>query len=345
MRVWIARVPLFLLALACVLAAPWALSALPVEQKSFLLGSRPSWEGILTVGVVESFDQGNLTGWLSARAREFEGENQGVLVSVREMNVSTYRALRASCQLPDALVLGPGVEGAPEEALLPISGGSRGLRQEAVAAAERGGLQYGLPLALGAYGLLGNQALVDGLQIGPETSSEAMARVFEEQGRWIGCPAPSLARPDLALEALAPELKPFVRLAIRAKAWPEFALDQRTVFYVGTQREVLRMRQLQAAGRGFDTCLLTPGEKSYTDQVLYLCAVNPSFSGHGGDAASRLEVLGRFAALLLGEEAQGQLTDAGLFAAREGLRLYQEGNMAALEAGLEKPLDVPAAFG
>lgn len=345
MRKWPIRVLAFCLALLCIAAVPYALRGLPVRQKDFLTRGRPQWEGIVTLGVVESFDQGGFYAWLSARAREFEKAHRGVLLSVRRMGVRGYQALKEERALPDAVVLGPFVETGPSSAFLPISGGSEGLRQAPLQACQSGGAQYGLPLALGAYGLLCNQALLDGMQIGPQTKMERVAAIFQEQGRELGCPAPGFLRSDLALNSLAPELASFARVGVRAKAWPEFALDKRTPIYIGTQREVLRMHALQSAGKGFTLSVLLPRDSAYTDQLLCLCAVQPSLSGHGGDVRQRLQVLGEFTAYLLDEEAQAKLAGAGLFSSRAGLHLYgADENMAALEGSLELLLEMPNLF-
>ena len=76
----------------------------------------------------------------------------------------------------------------------------------------------------------------------------------------------------------------YVRLSQSISA-TRIAGDGTTLFFI----EGDSLYSVKMSG-GAVTCLLTPGEKSYTDQVLYLCAVNPSLSGHGGDAASRLEL-------------------------------------------------------
>ncbi len=344
MRVWCFRILAFLLFVACLLLTPAALEALPVEPLDYLQGEGPAWEGILTLGVVQAFDQGGLNSWLNAQARLFEKEREGTLLSISQMNVSEYRSLKAARALPDALILSGGVETDPEGTLLPISGGQAGLREALLRAGQRGGKQYGLPLALGAYGLLGDREWLDGEQLFPETPVEELCTALREKKRGIALPAPSFARPDLALEGMDPKLIALAETGVRARLWPDFALDRKYAFYLATQREVRRMEQLRAAGRGFATCMWTPGERCRGDLGLYLCVTAPAYSGHGGDAEERLAALGAFTARLLGEEAQAALADAGLFSAREGCRLYTEGDMAALEQSLERPMDAPNIF-
>jgi hypothetical protein len=331
------------LALAAALAsAPWAMGALPIRSKSFLKRRPLEWSGILTIAVVPAWGSEGFTAWLSARAREFEKENPGVLISVREMNVAAYLSHREKRDLPDAVILPAYVELSPDEVFLPLTG-SMPARQEALLAGQRAGRQYGLPLALGSYALMANLPKLDALQLTPSSAGEEFLAGMRKSGRGVGCPIQPFAHAEELLGRVGWLEGAPVQYAVREKAWPDFALEEKTLFFVASQREVRRMQSLRAAGRCFETALWLP-EAAYTDQMLLYSLTRPAFSGHGADAKQRQKELAAFAAYLLGEEAQRQLVGAWLFSPREGLALYDGGPMAELEKTLAGELEMPNAY-
>jgi hypothetical protein len=332
----------FLMLAAALASAPWAMGLLPIRTKAFLKRRPLEWSGILTIAVVPAWGSEGFTAWLSARAREFERENPGVLLSVREMNVAAYLSHKEKRDLPDAVILPAYVELGPDEVFLPLAG-FLPARQEALLAGQRAGRQYGLPLALGSYALMGNVPKMDALQLTRTSGGEEILAGMKKSGRGVGCPILPFVHAEEMLKRVGWLREAPVQYVVREKAWPDFALEEKTLLFVASQREVRRMQKLQGAGRCFETTLLLP-ETPYTDQMLLYSLVRSGFSGHGADAKQRQKELAAFGAYLLSEEAQKLLGGAWVFSPREDLSLYESGPMAELERTLAGEVEIPNAY-
>lgn len=342
MRKWMHRIVAALLVVACVLCFPWAMGKLPVEPRRLLMPPMNSWEGILTIGVVETWGSEGFVAWLNARAREFEKLTPGTLVAISRLNETAYQSHKENGTLPDIVLLPAYVEQRPAATFIPLAG-HLPIKEGILQSGQNQGQQYGLPICVGAYGLMGNVGKMDGLQLGPDSSLQEVAEGMALSGRGIACAVSQQLHPETALKAMLAGAELPTQYGIRARLWPDFALEQKSLFYVATQREVRRMAVLQSAGRGFETLLLTPGQ-SFTDQSLMFLVTRPQHSGHGVDFDHRASRAAQFAALLLSEDAQGLLASAGVFATAQGVKLYKDGGMAQLEQALEGALQMPCGF-
>lgn len=342
MRRWIIGLVAFALVIGAIFLYEGAMDRLPFNPKQMLESPNPDWEGILTVGVVSTWGSENFVSWLSARAREFEKANPGTLISILEFNEQAYENYKAKGQLPDVVILSAFVENDPQEVLRPVSG-HLPLREDALASGEYGGRQYGVPVALGAYALMGNVPKLDALQLHTQSSIAEIAEGVKKSGRGIGCPVYKGVRAEKALEWMVGKGEIPVQYAIRDKAWPDFALDEKTLFFVATQREVRRMKVLQSAGRCFEIAMMNPGQ-AYSDQMLMLTIPKVKYTGHSADRGFRTTQAAKLAAYLICEESQEKLAQAGVFSTRQGLKLYDEGPMSDLENELFKDVQMPNAF-
>lgn len=320
---------------AVLFAAPWAAETAITDVKEKLRGPQPEWTGVLSAGIVPSFPTVNLNGWLAARSREFEKQQGCVLLTLREMTAQGVKAAAAAQNLPDLLFFGQGVLDDPAALLLCMETevSPRAALQNV---GVQNGARYAVPLAAGAYGLLGDVAQLDAAGWTPQMDAEQTLRLCAEKKLAIACPLLLYTSPESALRAMGDVTGVSMETGkAHFKLWPDFVMERKYAFYVATQREVRRMEILQAAGKGFETVLIVPKEP-YLDQVLLGGAVKPEFTGQRQDAAYRVQMAGRFLAHLLTEESQHQLSQAGLFPVIDGAAAYEkDSDLGKMEASLQ----------
>lgn len=344
---WAGRLGALVLMLAALAAVPWAAGETMPDLKKMLKKPQPVWEGILSVAVVPSFPTVNVNGWLEAQSRIFEKGEGNVLVSVREMTQAGVYAGAAAANLPDVLLFGAGVFDQPQALFSPMRGRVAVREELKSLGCDADGTRYAVPLALGGYGLLGNRNLLDAAGWYPEMTLEETLDLVGKKGMSIACPAMPYTQPLTALQSMGSTGGAQVRSDLaHTKIWPDFALEDRYVFYVATQREVRRMLTLQKNGSEFQSVFLAPEGDAYTDQVLLGGVVRPELTAGGEkDALYRAQWAGKLFSALLGEEAQRELAQAWLFPVTEVEGIYPQGtDMAALEASLSENLTCAPVF-
>ena len=186
---------------AVLFAAPWAAETAVTDVKEKLRGPQPEWTGVLSAGIVPSFPTVNLNGWLAARSREFEKQQGCVLLTLREMTAQGVKAATAAQNLPDLLFFGQGVLDDPAALLLCMETevSQRAALQNV---GVQNGARYAVPLAAGAYGLLGDVAQLDAAGWTPQMDAEQTLRLCAEKKLAIACPLLLYTSPESALRAM-----------------------------------------------------------------------------------------------------------------------------------------------
>ena len=295
------------------------------------------FQGVVEIWLCETFAPGraSLTGWVNQAVKRYEKANPGVYIRVRTVQESVARSrLDAKDALPDAILCGAGVV-TGEDALLACQQGAAAVFTRAV---SQNGVCYAYPVAAGAYTILYQQQALDRAGIVSPTQADLTRFGKSADGRGtlpvILCGADRLTCPAAAFEALMPQaqqeaLHPDYGRRTLKEAWADFVLDQASVGYVCTQKEVFRIRQLVAGGSAFEWGYDRQG-CAYTDQLLALYLPDT-----GADAA-RTGAVQAFGALLQSEQMQQLLADYGAFSVT-GLTLYQpDACMGAMEQGLAR---------
>ena len=299
------RIAAFMLLCAVLLAAPWAMKHAAVDVREHIRPKETRWQGVISVGIVPTFSMESADGWLKTCAKTFAQENSNLLVSVREMTRAGVQAGAAAQTLPDVLICGAMVFDGSEKELIFGKGTAQ-------------------PVAAGAYALLGNRALLEesGWQ---ENMSAGDALTLVQKGQLnIAVPRRDYADPLAALRSMG-TVGDAVGQDLYARVWPDFALEEKYALYVATQREVLRMRALQSAGRGFETVLIVPEDPTGEDQTLLCAAVRHELTARQDDAACA-EWAMRWMNYLTADAQQAGLGTAGLFSVKGNAGLYEEGH-------------------
>lgn len=330
------------IAALCVVTAILALvyaRGFSVKEARSLLPERE--RAVLRVWVTETF-----TGSLSCvtrAAQRFEKDNPGVNVRVRRAQADEYTAPDAV--LPDVALYMPGIFSAPETLFVPLAEDGR-VRAAYLSAGKWQDTLYGLPVLAGAYGLMVNDALLQGdFQMENLAAAAKPAQGKKSAVYALECPLdaslcfpaalvaqgggllggfPQGLRHDAAAGVLSDE---FLTLS-REEAFARFRKGT-VAALLCTQREVRRMSALCEAGNGFEFSVRTPVQ-AFCDQLL-LCSVV-----QGGQET----LAARFAASLLEEAYQQELTGYGFFTVLEGVQMYNEADMPrlyAMEQGLASP--------
>ena len=346
---------------ALMLAAPWLLSQLPIRTHSFLEEAAPPFSGVITIGVAQNFragQNGNLT-WLEKCVAHYEKVHPGVKIVLRQVIPSLAQAVlqgTAPGDVPDILLFSPGVINSPEALLTPLSYDNDTIIGAFLQSAYVGDTLYALPLAAGSYALLANSAYLKAAQafIAPQeeqapadylsTLLNALSQVkmrTKVKSDVIACPTSFDGSGLLALCTTGTASDAQIKQGRWDKLWGQFVLDQSYAIYVGTQREITRMAQLQANGAAFDWEVL-PTLPTYCDQVLYGALPKNSNNEDTPARAACLKLLN----YLTGAQAQGELSQSGLFSIASGITLYtEESPLHTLEEGLRaQHLIVPNAY-
>lgn len=337
MRVkWGWRVAAFLLLMGVIWAASRTARTAVVDVKKKLKPEKTSWEGVVTVGLVPSFPTVNLDGWLQASFRSFEKQQSNVLVSLRKMTTVGVRTGAASGTLPDVLLVGLNILEEPEQLFVPLDDETC-IREDLYGAGKVGQTRYALPVAMGGYALMGNRRLLDGVGWSPKCDFAQTMALLAEKGQSVAAPQIANINPMQALTEMGEVGSVQVENSrVHAKVWPDFVLEQKYTFYVGTQREVRRMQTLCSAGKGFETVLMLPKNTAYTDQILLGGVVRSELTNaEVYDREEKEKWSAQLILHLLKEEQQMDLNRAYLFSVLPDQHLYEDGTqMAALEASL-----------
>jgi len=152
-------VPILCLLLTALLLALLVWQA-PVLRKRFPINREGSivkqgWQGVLRVWVCQDWSSGTMA-WLSKQASAFEKSHKGVHVSLRRVTADVWK--NPDVVLPDLLIFSPGMIEEPEGFLYPLAGATN-FYEEALRAGRWRGEQYAIPVSLGGYIVLVNEAL------------------------------------------------------------------------------------------------------------------------------------------------------------------------------------------
>jgi hypothetical protein len=324
----------FLLLSALLVGAPVLSGMRPRDIAQMLAREHAPWEGVLTLGVTATFPaSGSTTAYVREVVKAFEKENPGVLVSVKEMQPYTLsQALEAGVG-PDVLIFGAGAVGEPTKNLMPLEGDFSSVRADWLEAAKVGGKAYAVPLAVGGYTLIAHddelaKVGVQGFDgwTGALEGLSTRGNALQCLPKGYGYPAAGLfAYTNGAIAAWPQALPANLGAQRREMAWPDFALERKTVCYLATPYELGRMRMLQAGGRVGAWSVLPCEGTPYTDLVLLAGVVRPEKAGRGGaeDNARRAAAAGTLLASFMGGQARAALVKTGLVPATQGEALYE----------------------
>jgi len=296
------------------------------------------FQGVLDVWFCETFapGKGSLLGWVNQAVQAYEKENPGVYVRVRTMRESVIRErLDDKRDLPDAILCGGGIVTA-QDALQICESSCAPVYTQAVSLGEH---CYAYPAAVGAYTVLYQKKLL--AQAGIESANaDSLLSLAQNGCSVLLCGYDRLTCPAAALERLMPQAQEalfhetYGRRTLR-DAWADFVLDQTSVGYVCTQKEVFRIRTLLAGGSAFEWDYDEIG-CAYTDQLLALYVPDT------GQESARAVATHLFAQVLQRESIQEKLKDYGAFSVLN-LPLYPPDTcMGAMQSGLmQENLFVP----
>lgn len=335
-------------ALAAILCAGafYVAERLPAPPRDIAERASRSFAGVLTVWVAEGWQpgSGSLMGWLSRQTAQLERAHPGVYVVLREVDAARLGAQMQSARiLPDMVMFSPGLLTSPAQ-LLALEE-PEGVRADIARIGLWEGERYAVPVALGAYALMVDEAALPRQTLGlgdqlPSLYKKATRRTPARYGALAGnAPAALLLLGDQLTGARALLPENFLSASFTS-AWQDFAA-RKAATLPATQRQVHRMEQLQSAGKGFDTWL-SPMRVNFTDQVALMALVDSGLS----HAQDRRALCAEMIARLLAEEAQQALTTPVAFSVREDAALYAHRQpYALLEQSLAAPLTLPPAFG
>lgn len=262
--------------------------------------------------------------WVLAQAAAFEQANDGVHVRVRRALAQELTA--AEAVLPDVLLFEPGAIDAPAELLTPVAG-ETGVRPEIEAAGRYRDVRYAVPVCMGGYLALCNDALFAGAWTAQDlAASQGVLQIPQDGARCYSAAALSMGAASQGLLGALPDgaLAADALVCTPEKAYRDFAQGRAAVL-VCTQREARRMAALREAGEGFAFSALAP-ERAYTDLLLLGGVTRGAPQGALGSA---------FLSQLVDEPAQAQLAAHGLYPVIAGDNPFPQATAPLLRAAFE----------
>ncbi|MDR1600304.1 MAG: hypothetical protein LBS11_10630 [Oscillospiraceae bacterium] len=312
---------------------PEALSQYPVNRDGTI--RQRGWQGVLRVWVCQDWSSSAM-GWITKQAAAFEKSHKGVRVSVRRVPKGAW--LAEDAVLPDVIIFSPGMVDEPR-GLLARFGQPEGFIREAARSGEWAGEQYALPLALGGYVALANNALW------PEGSPLAEPAPAGKRTRYaIHAPGGGALAALTGWEAGLIAARSLERPEGFGEASPDAAYSAfvggNVAALVCSLDQARRFGALVSAGRGFDYRIETP-MSGFCDQVLLIG------KAEGGDDRKRGDMAVAFIHAVTGKDAQDTLLDAGLIPALAGADKAGSATPAlqALQERYQEGLAAPNAFG
>lgn len=317
---------------------------LPVDTGSYVEKKYAGWNGVLQVWLCCEWNPGgSFLSWLNSCAAGFEKAHNGVYVECTRVDREAMRRmLEGGGRKPELIFFSTGVlEGAV--GLKPLDMHER-LRSDLPANT------YALPVALGGYIWAYNRTLTGGA---PVRGNDLRLTLPEDGAGRSFAPAvigllsgstetsSQLDLPDAGIDLGLPANAQADGAIVRSGDALQQFIDGEIPWLPVTQADLKKLNGLQESGRGPDWACAPSGFFAWTDQILFAGAV-----AQQGTAAAEREALAMdFAAMLLEDDAQQALRDAGAFAVT-GECIHPPRSLYAELDGLlaSLPLVAPEAF-
>ncbi|MGI5899568.1 MAG: hypothetical protein ACOX8S_06535 [Christensenellales bacterium] len=347
---------------ALISAAGFLYGRLPPRPREDMLSRQPPiYEGVMEIWLSETFQpgKGSYLRWLLNSAAIYERQNPGSFIDVKVVAPQVAKELIARGEeLPDAILCSGGVISGTEISvakLLLAQEDDWGVLPVLESAVSQGGKLYGIPISAGAYTILYNKDRLAQAGINDRITAEnigelhqgATSRPRRSASYAISCPRTEYISYSSALlymidlSTVDMGILPPNIFTVEAKfAWADFVLEKRSAAYVATQKEVFRIRELEAGNNAFawqvhqEPCL-------YTDQLLSLHMFKTA------ESDEKQSALNLFAEILLSEQRQKALADIGAFSVLDEFEyIYPAGSsMHTMEAGIKSAdIIVPNMF-
>jgi ABC-type glycerol-3-phosphate transport system substrate-binding protein len=302
-----------ILTCALIWLAPMLANGYPVEREGLI--RHKGWEGTLRVWVCQSWSSG-FNAWLSNTIAAFEKAHSGIRVRVQRVQPGAWNV--PDVVLPDILLFAPGSLDNPQDILKPF-GKTDVFIEEAMRSGKWMGEQYALPVALGGYVVIVNEALY------PAEHALADPGVYKKTKRY------ALAASGVGLAALLEWDEG--KAAARAFDLPEgFGTGTNDQMYakftqgnvaalVSTLDYARKFAAREAAGKGFVYRVETPNIMEESESVQFCdMVIHVGRTKTDGDAG-RTEAADALTFALISKEAQTKLAEYGLIPALEAVSI------------------------
>lgn len=364
--------------LALLLLIPALLFArhiLPIDTRPLVAEKYAGWAGVLNLWIFEGWPcgSGSISPWLNRCIAGFEKAHPGVYVQPQFVDDGAITSMNDSGILPPDMLLFPPDLLASPEGLLPLAV-PENLRPALCHSGQWEGSTYAIPVAIGGYLWVLNTGLIGALPDSWHDTDAVLSVPLPEPwrrwdaallalcaGRYVPSDPDSAARStaspagevelglaggETPVPTASPEPNRNATLCRHLPAgfhydedaWRHFANGESAVM-PATQREIRRLQALSDQGKG-PQWQLSPGDYSFTDQLLAMAIVNRA------DNADRQALCTDFIAWLLTDDCQSSLYRASAFAVTDAPSGYGSSDMLSiLDNILRDPnLSVPRIF-
>ena len=317
---------------------------LPADTRPYVEKKYAGWNGVLQAWICCRWSPGgSFISWLNACAADFEKAHEGVYIEFTPVSEEAMRSIgQNGIRPPDMIFFSPGVL-TDDSRLLPLS-------MPDALRSEFSSIERALPVAMGGYAWVYNRGMV---QSPPQTLDDitSLRMLPDDTGRCFSAALAALLSGGTGEDPSRPLPDAGIDLGLEASAAPssfsaspealDAFIDGELAFMPVTQHEIARLTRLRENGRGPDWDCAAGGDFAWVDQLLLMGIPRSDQS----DAGERAGLSRDFAALLLADEAQTRLADAGAFSTsgemiHSSFSTYEQ--LDALLAG--RPLALPDVF-
>lgn len=233
---------------------------LKAENNEINKENKLDYYGVLELWNVDTFEGGSVarSRWLEVRAMEFENNNPGVFVMVKNMTINQALLNLANGNKPNLISYGIGFGHNIIDYILPYSG-TVNVRDDLLKGGQLNGLNMAIPFILGGYSVIGNEHFMG--ESFETTDFSLENNLFDFNTTYYNEPvyslslgANSLTNPALALAlntnlvATENSIDPKINELDSYTAYEGYVLKNNCSTLLGTQRDVYRCKNRENNG-------------------------------------------------------------------------------------------------
>ena len=307
---------------------------LELIYRSFV-GEKSNYQGFIEIWNIDTFEGGNVGKYdiLQSVAKEYQKENKGTYVIVRNVSESECVNMLARGQFPDLFSCSYGVASEIKEYVVPFDKSFDELYSNLLDAGNFDGEQYAIAWCYGSYYMFSTRTKIEkyfnendkvslsqiALSTGYEKNNKNKKQIIYSlgfgQGKYL---LPQIAFSsytgrEIALDKYALNVDA-VKNNTPYDAYCDFLTGECNIL-IGTQRDLIKLRNREVLGKIDELVVESVG--GFTDLVQYMLITNNS--------KQRYEYAQRFVQKLTEKKTQQKILESGLFSVDKNIK-YEQNN-------------------
>lgn len=322
---------------------------------STFVGKKAEYQGVISLWNIDTFEGGSSSksGFLMARAQEFEKQNKGAFIKVENLTVDEMISKLKNNEMPHIVSFGSGVGNYFEKQMLDLNQKfSSILKSNLYGAGLKDTKLLAVAWAVSGYSLISTSEKIE--KVGFQYSNNLKELIFKlSYDKKVGKKSKHINSLTFGGNNYSNALNSFVNEFVQSPlslsqdlilddsynvqtyydAYCNFIENKASILY-GTGRDLYRMNNRLSAGKLQDF-VYEPLEK-YTDLVQFISVLQ---------SKSDIEkVCRRFVSFLLNKNSQEKLVGIGMCSARKNMQIYKNNMLEKLENSINENTKIKSAF-